>query len=213
MKKAILISICVASSVFCKAQTFQEWFYQKKTQVKYLVEQIAAFQVYTGYVEKGYSIASNGLGTIRSLKKGDFNLHSDYFNSLKQVSPAVKRYGRVADIMAMQASILKLSRSALQAARKSDMLTGEDVAYLNKVHEHLLGESATNIDLLLQLITGGKLEMKGDERIVRIDKLYEEVKDQYAFLQSFSDESAVLVTQRIKEQQEVNASRKIYGIQ
>ena len=40
-----------------RAQTFAEWFRQSATQKKYLLQQIAALQVYIGYVQKGYSIA------------------------------------------------------------------------------------------------------------------------------------------------------------
>lgn len=213
MKRVVMIGICVLCASFCQAQTFQEWFNQKKTQIKYLVEQIAAFETYAGYVKKGYNITSNGLGNIRNLKKGDFNLHDNYFNSLKQVNPVIRRYSRVADIIAMQAYILKTSRSALQVSRGSGMLTRDEMSYLEDVHGHLLSESATDIDQLAQLVTNNELEMKDDERIKRIDELYEAIRDKYAFLQSFSGGVSVLMLQRTKEQREVNSARKIHGVQ
>lgn len=58
-----------------KVQTFHEWFRQKKTQKKYLIQQIAALKVYLGYVQKGYSIAQKGLTTVSNIKKGNFDLH------------------------------------------------------------------------------------------------------------------------------------------
>ena len=45
------------------AQTLAEWVSQKVTQKKYLLQQIAALQVYSGYLSKGYSIAKDGLNT------------------------------------------------------------------------------------------------------------------------------------------------------
>src|SRR5260221_4860823 len=87
------------------AQTYDEWFRQKKTQKKYLLQQIAALQVYIDYAKKGYDIASKGLNTIRDIKNGDFNLHRDFFGSLKQVNPKIKKYAKVADIIAYQVSI------------------------------------------------------------------------------------------------------------
>jgi 3-phenylpropionate/cinnamic acid dioxygenase small subunit len=56
MKKILTIFLLVtASGVY--AQNWKEWTQQKKTQIKYLVNQIAALQIYATYVEKGYAIA------------------------------------------------------------------------------------------------------------------------------------------------------------
>ena len=212
MKKITLIVMCLLFTGLCQAQAFQEWFNQKQTQIKYLFEQIAAFQMYGGYVEKGYDIASNGLGIIRDLKKGDFNLHSEHFSSLRQVSPAIKKWGRVADIIAMQAYILKVSGTAIRTARNSQLLTGDEMGYLEKVHENLLDQTSTDTGQLLQLVTDQKLEMTDDERITRIHALYNTIRDKYMFLRSFSGGVSVLMLQRTKEQEEINASRKIHGI-
>ena len=61
MKKQFLIILFAVVSTSVKAQTFAEWFQQGATQKKYLLQQIAALQVYIGYVQKGYSIAKKGL--------------------------------------------------------------------------------------------------------------------------------------------------------
>ena len=98
--RKILMILLVLTVPCVHAQTFQEWTQQKKTQIKYLVQQIAAFQVYIGYVEKGYSIAKKGLNAISNIKHGDFSMHNDYFNSLKIVNPKIKKYWKVADITA-----------------------------------------------------------------------------------------------------------------
>ena len=78
MKNILIIIILLAGS-FCHAQTYDEWFRQKKTAKKYLLDQIAALQTYIGYAEKGYSIVTGGLNTIKDIKHGDFNLHNNYF--------------------------------------------------------------------------------------------------------------------------------------
>ena len=53
MKKLIIIMLLGMLVTGVKAQTFAEWFQQKKTQKIYLLEQIAALQIYTGYLQKG----------------------------------------------------------------------------------------------------------------------------------------------------------------
>ncbi|MCH5688762.1 conjugal transfer protein TraI [Niabella sp. W65] len=53
MKKILLFLLLVVSAGSnLQAQTFAEWFQQKKTQKKYLLQQIAALQVYIGYAKK-----------------------------------------------------------------------------------------------------------------------------------------------------------------
>ena len=47
-------------------------------------------EVYAGYLKKGYDITQDGLKLISDIKHGDFDLHNDYFNSLKKVALAIK---------------------------------------------------------------------------------------------------------------------------
>jgi hypothetical protein len=60
MRKIISMLFIIAISTNANAQTWREWTKQKETQIKYLVEQIAAFQTYLGYVKQGYDIAHKG---------------------------------------------------------------------------------------------------------------------------------------------------------
>jgi len=200
------------SAVSSNAQNWNEWFKQKKTQKRYLLQQIAALKVYIDYAQKGYSIASKGLTTIRDIKNGDYNLHRDFLGSLKLVNNKIKRYGKVADIIAFQLRIVKESKQGLRKIRETGQLTGDEIDYCTRVFDLLMGECLKNIDELLQVITSGELEMKDDERIKRIDKLYIDMQNKYGFCAHFSNEMAILVYQRMGEQSEINRSRAIDGL-
>ena len=85
MKTAMPILLFLFVSMLLSAQTTAEWFNQKATQKKYLIQQIAALQVYIGYLQKG--------GTrIRQLSAIDSTIVLDYsvkfneaaINSIKQ---------------------------------------------------------------------------------------------------------------------------------
>ena len=212
MKKFVLACICLISACICQAQVLQEWLNQNKTQIKYLVEQIAAFETYVGYVRKGYNIADNGLSSIRDLKRGELTLHSDHFNSLKHVSSVISQSGRVADIIAMQTYIVKVSTSALKTARTNQETFPEELDYLEQVYAQILKESQIDIDQLSQLVTDNRLEMKDDERIIRIDGLYNTIRDKYMFLRSFSGGVSILMLQRYKAQLQVDNERRILGV-
>lgn len=213
MKKVFVIVLaCLIAGVSANAQTFAEWFNQKATQKKYLLQQIAALQVYIGYAKKGYNIASKGINTVRNIKNGDFNLHKDFFSSLKNVNPAISKYAKVADIIAYQVRIIKQTKQTIQGIRETNQFSSEELAYCKHVFDNLLNECVKTIDELLMVITPGELEMKDDERLKKIDRIYSDMQDRYSFCSSFSDEMGLLSVQRLSEQTELNHSKIINGL-
>lgn len=211
--KTRLLFILLTISSLSHGQTWEEWFQQTKTQKKYLLEQIAALQVYLGYVKKGYDISNKGLSTISKIKKGDFDLHGDFFGSLKSVNPRIRDYAKVADIIAFQLRIMKETKQALQGVRQLNQFTTGEVEYCSTVIGNLLEDCLKSIDELVLLTAADQLEMKDDERIRRIDDLYADMQNKYAFSASFSEEMGLLSVQRMREQHEVNLSKKLNGVQ
>lgn len=205
-------------SCLCKGQTTAEWTQQKKTQIKYLLNQIAANKVYIEYLEKGYGIARTGLNAIQHIKKGDFDLHRDFISSLSKVNPKIKAYSRVADIIAFQARVIKNINTTIKNIKESNQFNPGELDYCTEVFENLMDECLKNIDELYLIITSDELQsdsyrMKDDERIKRIDQLYFDMQDKHSFCQSFSEECSVLAMQRLSEQSEMTMSKKINGLQ
>ncbi|WP_074418231.1 TerB family tellurite resistance protein [Sediminibacterium sp.] len=213
MKKVlVLLLLFVSATGSLQAQTFAEWFQQKKTQKKYLLQQIAALQVYIGYAQKGYKIAKEGLTTISGFTKGEFNLHGDYFNSLKTVNPKVRKYVKVADIISLQVKIVQDYNRTYGKLAKSDAFSSEEQDYIRRVFGRLLNDCEQTLDALIAVTTDGKLEMKDNERMKRIDQLYTDMQDKYTFSKSFSNDASLIAAARIKEQTEIQTSRALQGI-
>jgi hypothetical protein len=212
MKKVLILSLLILAGMFGKAQTFDEWFDQKKTQKKYLIQQIAAFKVYLGYVQKGYAIAQKGLAAIIESKKGDFGLHNGFFQSLEDVNPKISKYAKVADIIALQFKTMQVYRDVSKQVRLNKLFSSGEMNFINGVFEKLLDDcSDINSDLTI-VITSGKLEMKDDERLKRIDYLYSNMQDAYTFAQGLGTETKLLSLQRMKEENDIHTSRSINGI-
>lgn len=210
--KNLLIALFLLQSSFSFCQTYNEWFKQKKTAIKYLMNQITAFQTYIVYAEKGYSIVNSGLNNIKNIKHGDFNLHNDFFNSLSSVHPVIKKYSKVAEIIEMQNSIGKQITSTLKCGKKSYMITDKELKYLNGVFNNLLYECSKNLKELITLITNNNSKMKDDERIKRIDWLYEDMKDKQLFARSFSHSATDLIIQRMIDRTDIIISKKLQGL-
>jgi hypothetical protein len=211
MKKVLLIIALIMGIQVCYAQTWDEWWRQKKTQINYLFKQIAALQVYTEYLEKGYKIAKDGTHLINDIKHGDFDLHSDYFSSLKSVNSTIRHSSRVSEIISIQTSIIRGFKKLLSYCEHSGQFTAEELKHIHSVYESLTKECSKDIDELVLVITSGELEMKDDERLKRIESIYNAIQDQYAFTQSFCNETSMLAFSRISEQMEINRSKKLMG--
>ena len=194
------------------AQTSDEWSRQKATQKKYLLQQIAALRVYSGYLSKGYSVAKNGLNTIKSIKNDDLLQHANYFTSLVTVNPQIKRYKKVADIIAMQISITKQSANTIKTFRNNHHFTSKEINYLRGVFNTLLSDCGNNLDKLLTLITNGNLQMKDDERIKAIDNIYLDMQDKQQFVRVFSNNTAGLSIQRSNDENDIIISKRLNGL-
>lgn len=181
-------------------------------QRKVLLQQIAALKVYIDAAQKGYSIARKGLRMVGDLKRGEFNLHSVYLNSLKKVNPKIKNYARVAEIIDLQRKIVRDYKRLFSDLNQGDLFHGNELDYIKRVFDRLTASCSNTLDELIEVTTDAKFEMKDDERIKRIDRLYETMKDNYNFFQNFKKEIKILHLSRARENQDVQLVNGLYGI-
>ncbi len=212
MKTIVILLFAVLLSNSSFSQTTAEWTQQKKTQTKYLIQQIEALQTYVDHVKKGYVIANKGISTVQTIKNGEWNLHKDFFGSLSVVNPAIKKYAKLADIISMQGRMTKQVKSLIQESRNGGLLNPEEIDHVVKICDHVLSECLKNMDELTMIITSGELEMRDDERIKRIETIYTTMQDKSVFIQSFGNSITMLARQRIHEKLEVETSKNIHGL-
>ncbi|WP_240643063.1 hypothetical protein [Sinomicrobium pectinilyticum] len=215
MKRAIIVLFVLVFMGIApaKAQTFSEWWRQKKTQKKYLLQQIAALQVYIGYARKGYAIAKDGLNLIGDLKDGEVNLHAGYFRSLEHVNPRIREYARIGDIITLEYHILKGYGQALKQLRQSNAFTEDELDYLVRVFGKTLDLSSDTLDELIAVSTDGRLEMTDDARLERIDLLYRRMLEHYGFFRDFRRQCTLLAIARRKEAGDISTGYILYNIQ
>jgi hypothetical protein len=195
MKKIIITLIIFVCSIQLKAQGLSNFFSQSEADIKYMLQQIADLQLYIGYAEKGYSIAQKGLTFIGDLKKGEFDLHSAFFSSLSAVNPSIKNYAKVADIISYQLSIISSFKKILQLKNMSPA----EISYLNTVYNNMSDACTKSLTDLINIITDNTYQMKDNERVARIDAIYNDTKDKYSFTQSFTSDANLLTAQRQSE--------------
>src|SRR4051812_7118892 len=159
MKYVIAILLLLLVQYKSKAQTFDEWFKQKKTQKKYLLQQIAALQVYSGYLQKGYEIAEQGLTVIGNIKKGDFNLHSSFIGSLKSINQRISKYTKVTDMIGLQTNIALIGQDTYKQAKSSGLFNLQELHYILEVVTNLYTDCTGLIDEVNTITTASELQM------------------------------------------------------
>jgi len=204
----LVSSLLLGRTSVAQTTLLKEWFGQKKTQREYLLNQIAALQVYIGYAKKGYEIYDKGLSMIGSFKNGEFNLHNDFFLSLKGINPEIARYAKVAATVQLQYKILQSSSRTLRALRASDFGSARS-GYVNGVFGKVIEDSEGLLDELIALTTASKLELTDDERLKRIDKLHDDMLEQYRFVSQFSDEILFIERSKAAEQKTIELHKQL----
>lgn len=176
------------------------------------IEKLSQFRKILKNMKDGYQIIFKGYTAVKDISQGNFNLHKTFLDGLMQVSPAVKKYKRIADIISYQLRIAKEYKLAFNRFKEEKQFTAKEIDYLGKVYGNLFNESLKALDELSMVITSGKLRMSDDERLQAIDKIYLSVEEQYTFLKEFTNNSNMLSLQRKAEKAEIEMSRRLYGL-
>ncbi len=202
--------LCIGFSVFLNP-VFISAQSQEAQQLLLDWEKLMQFKKILQDMKDGYQIMHKGYTTIRDISSGNFNLHKNFLDALMDVSPAVRQYKRIADIINYQLLIVKQYKAAFNHFKEDKNFTVQEIDYIGKVYANLFNESVKNLDELAMVITAGKLRMSDDERMQAIDKIYASIEDQFSFLQDFNSSTSYLSLQRQSEQTEIEMSKRILG--
>ncbi|MHB8205916.1 hypothetical protein [Mucilaginibacter sp.] len=203
----VFLLLC-ATATSSNAQTFDEWFRQGKTQIKYLTQQIAALSAFESSVRQGYNMAKNEWGAIGNFKDGELNLHQGYYNSLSQVKPVVKNSTNLTAIQSEQQGI----NSQFNTLNGLAGLSAQEQTYIQSVAQNVIAECGKALDELQTVLTPGGLVMSDDERIKRISKISASIKDAYVFTCSFCTQVRLLAAQRNGDSNDASEMGNLYGI-
>jgi DNA repair ATPase RecN len=166
MKKLIISLAFAASFINANAQI------DEAQQLILNVEKLAQFKKILKGMYDAYKIIFKGYTAVKDLSKGNFTIHKTFLDGLEQVSPGVKKYKRISDIINYQLRIVKEYKAAYSHFKEEKSFTVQELEYLGKVYSNLFNESLKNLEELAIITTSGKLRMSDDERLQAIDRIY-----------------------------------------
>jgi DNA repair ATPase RecN len=176
------------------------------------IEKLSQLKSILSDLYKGYEILKTGYSTIKDMSEGNFNLHKAFLDGLLAVSPVVQKYERVADIIDLQARIVKEYRAAINRYRQNEHFNPDELEYIGNIYSNLADRCAKNLENLIGVLTAGKLRMNDAERLKAIDGIYADTKDQFLFLRHFDNSTDLLAMNRSTQENDIQILRNLHGI-
>lgn len=205
LKKFMMFIIVIfLSNNLAKAQT------QEVQQLLLNVEKLSQLKNILRDMKNGYNILSGGYNAIRDISKGNFSLHEVFLDGLMLVSPEVKKYRRVVDIINYQKKIVSEYSTAFKQFKASDNFNLSEIEYLGNVYKKLVEQSVDNLDQLALIITSSKLRMSDQERLTAIDRIFSDTEEKLIFLRKFNTHALTLSNQRELEKADINRTLDLY---
>jgi DNA repair ATPase RecN len=176
------------------------------------IEKLSQLKSILSDLYKGYEILKTGYTTIKDISEGNFNLHKAFLDGLLAVSPIVQKYERVADIIDLQARIVKEYKAAMNRYQQNAHFNPDELEYIGNIYSNLVDKSVKNLENLISVLTAGELRMNDAQRLKSIDGIYADTKDQFLFLRHFDNSTDLLAMNRSNEANDLQTLRNLHGI-
>lgn len=203
---ALLMAICSITN----AQGLGDWFNQKNEQKKQLLEQIVALKAYIKSNRNGTVIVNNGKKLAGDIRLGDKNLHQQYLDKKYIVSPSIKSYKRVEDIIRLHQGMGKRKTTILNQAKEGGQFTAKELAEMTRIYSSISGEADRDLDELLLVTTNGEASMSDDERINLIEQIYKSMQQKSVHQQRFGANVLALAQARNRKKQDLKVLKGLY---
>jgi hypothetical protein len=136
-----------------------------------------------------------------------------YYEELAQVKAIISYYQRIRDITQKQVRLVNEYNRSWQLIRQDKHFTADEINYMAKVYSGILDESLKNIDQISLIIKSFTTKMSDAGRLELINNAADQVDANYSDLAEFNRQNTLLSLQRAKTGAEVQAVKKLYGLQ
>jgi len=175
------------------------------------VEKLSQLKNILSDMKRGYEVLSKGYNAVRGIAQGNFSLHETFLDGLLLVSPEVRKYHRIAELIAAQGKLIREYKSAYQGFAFSGSFSAAELEYFSRVYASLASESLEHLEELLRVISSGELRMNDSERLSVIDRLAGQMESKLAFLRYFNAKGWSVKRQRDRERRSLSDLRSIYN--
>lgn len=209
----LLIWIAILlSSATVQGQTLREWIQQKKTQKRYLLQQILANESLLFALRKGYQVSQNGLRGLWWDWEQETGWHRLFFDRLKYISPDMLEYARLGELIAGYLQAMRQARIQVSTLTSSAGFQPSEIRWVHEVYAALQTHGERLLLEMIALLIDKELELAPEERMGRAAALREKIKIWSGDFQEFTNEIKSIRLLREFKRQELRTWEHWYGL-
>ncbi len=140
-------------------------------------------------------------------------LYKGYYDELAKVKAVISYYRRIKDITEKQVHLVNEYKRAWGLFQQDKHFTQDEISYMGDVYSGILDESIKNMDQVFLVINSFQTQMSDAKRLELINEASDRVDINYNDLKAFNQQGILLSLQRAKAQNDVDVTKKMYGIQ
>ena len=119
---------------------------QEVEQLLLNVEKLAQMKSILEQLKQGYEVIAKGYLAVKSVSEDNFDLHKMFLDRLLDVSPVVRNYYKVVEIVQIQGQLLKSCKALLSQVKPAGLLTNGELDYCSRVIDNLLRGSLNHFN-------------------------------------------------------------------
>lgn len=179
---------------------------------------IQRLQNKTIWLQNAQKVLENAMSELKLTQIGDWvgkqrTLYADYFDELWKVKNAISTYQRVKDIIQKQVQLVNEYSKAYSLSRQDKNFTPGELDYMHQVYTGILDESVKNIEQVQMVISAFATQMSDGKRLEIINKASDNIDQNLSDLRQFNQDNIKTSLQRVKDQNDVDVVKKLYGLQ
>lgn len=171
----------------------------------------------TIWLQNAQKVLENSMSKLKLNEISDWterqkNLYQDYYEELQKVKSIVVYYHRVKEITAKEAKLVDAYQKAWSLFNQDKNFSIDELAYMAKVYDGILGESIQNIDQIALVVQSFQTQMSDAGRLAIIRDVAEQIDRNYRDLLIFNQQNIQLSLSRTQSIQEAKKVRMFYGL-
>lgn len=159
------------------------------------------------------AMSETKLSEISNWVEKQRTLYKDYYEELQKVKGIISYYKRIKEITEKQVQLVEEYKRAFSLFKQDKHFSADDLSYMGRVYSGILDESVKNLDQVFLVIHSFDTQMSDAKRIEIINAAADRIDINYNDLNALDQQGILLSLQRAKAQNDVDAVKKLYGIQ
>lgn len=159
------------------------------------------------------AMSETKLSEISNWVEKQRTLYKDYYEELQKVKGIISYYKRIKEITEKQVHLVEEYKRAFSLFKQDKHFSADELSYMGRVYSGILDESVKNLDQVFLVIHSFATQMSDAKRIEIINAAADRIDINYNDLNALNQQGILLSLQRAKAQNDVDAVKKLYGIQ